>query len=275
MMFSRILLLLLAVAPVVAASLDLQPTTSATATQVDPANDPCENGAQYTLLKRLGVMTEDGGYPDNVFTACQYLPFDEYTALVAVMQPSKTPGRFEQQGELDLHILQINNDADVFVEGYFPGAGETGGYTLSGITFDLSLSGITSKLGGFAILSGNSSHCGACDADIGQDDYSLFVLSEKSIDWVLKRHTVATEETDRAANAANCVNAGKASNTEMKLGNARHHGLLDLIFTTTRKQVPGMQLEPLADCTATEPPVVTQQTWQFDGREYRPVAAKP
>lgn len=275
-MFSRILLLLLAAAaPVAASSLEVQSTTSAAPTQVEPANDPCENGAQYTLLKRLGVMTDDGGYPDNVFTACQYLPFDEYTAIVAVMQPSKTPGRFEQQGELDLHLLQINNDAEVFAEGYFPAAGETGGYTLSGITIDLSLSGITSKLGAFAVLSGNSSHCSACDGDIGQDDYSLFVLSEKSIDWVLKRQTIATEETERAANTANCVNAGKASNTEIKLGSARHHGLLDLMFTTTRKQIPGMQLEPLADCAATEPPVVTQQMWQFDGREYRPVATKP
>lgn len=219
-------------------------------------------------------MADDGSYPDNVFTACQYLPFDEYTALVAVMQPSKTADRFAQLGELDLHILQINNDADVVAEGYFPAAGETGGYTLSGINIELSLSGITSTGGGFAVTSGNSSHCGACDSDISQADYSLFVLNEQSIDWVLKRHTVATEQTDRAANDANCVNAGKASDTKITLGQASHHGLRDLLFTTTSSQVPGMQQESLADCPVTEPPVVTQQTWQFDGREYRSAPTK-
>lgn len=241
-----------------------------TNTLPDPSDNPCENGALQTLLKKQGAMTADEGYPDDVFTACAYLPFDEYTAMVAVMKPSKTADRYEQQGELDLHLLQINNDAEVLREGYFPAAGETGGFSLNGIHIDLALSGITSELGGFAIVSSNSTRCSACEADLSEAHYSLFVMRQSSIDLVLPRHQVASENTDRAANAAHCTNAGTASQTEISQAQSAHHGLFDIILTTTTTQVPGDVEDGVTSCAVTQPAHVTRARWQFDGHRYQP-----
>lgn len=238
--------------------------------QTDLSNNPCENGTAESLLQELGVIDEQGDYANDVTSDCAYLPFDEDTALVAVMQPSTTGDRFAQQGEMDLRLLQIDNDGTVLREGYFKAAGETGGFTLNSIKLDLSLTAASQSLGAIGLAVSNSSHCSACEMDIAEMQYNLFVIEHNGIRWVLKRQPIASESTERAPSSSGCTNAGTSTSSELQLGQTVHHGLKDLTFKTIRKQLPGIHLTNFAECKITVQQQISTALWQFDGQEYQP-----
>lgn len=241
-------------------------------------DDPCQSEGARRRLTAIGVVDADGYARDGFWVQCKVLPHDEASTILAVLQPSARPELYDtasMSGELDLHLLKIDDEGEVLAQGRFPEVASTGAVYLSGVQIDTARYQLTATDRAFGIRTFNRSQCSACDGDLSEQELSLFVERGETFLWVLRRLPTSRTSTQRVNEESGCDHAGEQLEIVIGMGEQKAGRFADLLLSRTESEIAGENAKIGKPCPATRPDKKVRTRWIFDGQQYRaPVGAK-
>lgn len=234
------------------------------------SDDPCDNGAFGKMM--LSRFSRNN--PQQVL--CKTMPEDAESAIVAVFTPSSLAGKFDAasgDGDLDLHVFQIDYWGDIKAEAFFPSVAYTDAYELTNLQIDTAPYLLAPGKRAFAVRSFNSNQrCTSCNATQNIERFDLFLIAEQDIRWMLRdiRMQHATAEIICTKD-----HRPEIRTSTLAIGQQVHQGFFDLRLTTQIEPNPGTDPQSGQRCRAPAPTRYEIRDYQFDGEQYRATGQPP